>query len=564
VILVLSLTLFGTGATTIHPASGQGRPDPALTQRGLILTAGAFRWAAHASSNVWLRQTTRFQALRQTVRERAARLRGAGLPPAAGVPLSMKMFNKDPFPLPQNETTVVADPVNIARVVGGYNDYRGLLVDNFTGWTTSTDGGNSTARDGQIPPTTVLGTVVPSQGDPALGVDAAGNLFMATFHFDSDDFSPNGITIARSPAPGNPKGVFSAACGGGADPDCWPVIKVVTANTCTSSSGFFDDKPYIAADPGSFLAGGAVYVTWTRFPCSGSDLSSYIMIVKCNNALAACSPPLTLESTTGLGSNFDFVQLSHLTVGSDGNIYVTWVKHSGDDSLSEVDRIRFQAIGPLSGTSGVGILAGGPRTVATESQPIPWGTAPYPAYYRSATYPHVGVRPGGRIVVVWDRRTTADTLFDFWWFDYGAGASIAAKYSDDLGRNWSAMQTVSNALGHQDQPSVCISPTGQVVVAYYSNQNDARWSHAQDVYVSTSPNGAAPYTALRVTAESNDTEADPLLSDLFIGDYLEVTCRPGRAYVHYTANYAAKSAALLGGAFPIRQQDNFLARLSLP
>ncbi|HEV8712834.1 MAG TPA: hypothetical protein VGX03_08415, partial [Candidatus Binatia bacterium] len=83
----------------------------------------------------------------------------------------------------------------------------------------------------------------------------------------------------------------------------------------------------------------------------------------------------------------------------------------------------------------------------------------------------------------------------------------------------------------------------------------------------TSSTGAAPYTSLRVTPVSNDTEADPLLSDTFIGDYIEAACRGGLGYVHYTANYAAKQTSFFDGgsiSLNVQQQDNFLGKVTLP
>ncbi|HEV8354589.1 MAG TPA: hypothetical protein VGR24_10415 [bacterium] len=551
----------------VEPASAQGRADPALSQRGLLPSAGAFRWASRASSPVWFRQTTRFQALRQQFRRRGLGAPGiAGAPPVPSVVMSMKMFNKDTLPLPQNETTIAIDPTDGRRIVGGYNDYRGLVTDNFTGWTASRDRGSSILRDGQIPPTTVLGVLVPSQGDPVVAADQDGNFFMGSFHFDGDDFNPNGITISKSPKAGSANGVFSPACSGGADNDCWPIRKPVTQNNCTASSGFFDDKPYIAVDRSVVGIGtpGSVYVVWTRFPCASGDFSSSILIAKCRPNLAACTAPVTLETTPGTGSAFDFVQLSHIVVAPTGKVYVTWVKHDGDGPLTQTARIRYQLIYPTADPASIGTLEPR-RTVATESMPIPWGTAPYPANYRSATYPHVAVFGARRSIIVWDRRTTKDVLFDFWWFDYGTGGSIVSRTTDNDGATFSALKVISSAWGHQSQPSVCGNfDSGHVIVAYYSNENDLTWSHSQDVYVATSVTGDPPYAATRVTLVSNDTEADPLLSDFFIGDYLEVACQGDFAYVHYTANYAAKSAALLGGAFPIRQQDNFLARITLP
>lgn len=65
---------------------------------------------------------------------------------------------------------------------------------------------------------------------------------------------------------------------------------------------------------------------------------------------------------------------------------------------------------------------------------------------------------------------------------------------------------------------------------------------------------------------SNDTEADPVFGDLFIGDYIEASCAGGKAYIHYNANYTKKNSSIVGGSAnePVRQQDNFLGKVSLP
>jgi hypothetical protein len=62
----------------------------------------------------------------------------------------------------------------------------------------------------------------------------------------------------------------------------------------------------------------------------------------------------------------------------------------------------------------------------------------------------------------------------------------------------------------------------------------------------------------RVTGRSNESEADPLLGGLFIGDYIETFTHARRIWVHYNANY--RQVRLLGEGVRVNQQDNFLAR----
>ena len=74
----------------------------------------------------------------------------------------------------------------------------------------------------------------------------------------------------------------------------------------------------------------------------------------------------------------------------------------------------------------------------------------------------------------------------------------------------------------------------------------------------------------RLTTSSNESEADPILGGLFIGDYIEAVLINNRLYVHWNANY--RKVPLLGGfanqegqpVIPINQQDNYLTVTALP
>src|SRR5262249_36585584 len=155
-------------------------------------------------------------------------------------------------------------------------------------WSVSTDGGATVAKDGQLPAVTLLGVSVPSQGDPAVAVDKTGNFFLASTHFDAADNNPNGITLFRSRRAGSAVGLFSAACSGGTDPDCWDLSRVVVAEQCTSAGGGFNEKPWIAVDHSDSVAAESVYVVWTRLGCAFGDESSTVFLVKCANTLTTC------------------------------------------------------------------------------------------------------------------------------------------------------------------------------------------------------------------------------------------------------------------------------------
>jgi hypothetical protein len=492
--------------------------------------------------------------------------------PEAAVVFGQNVFNLDKTVLSQNDTTVVFDPLNPNRVVGGYHDLRAVLLTStplggdFTGWSISTNG-STPSKDGQLQSTTIAGVKVPSGAGPVLSVDSAGDFFMTSVYYNWKQptafklSGPNGIVIVRSPKAGSQQGVFSAACtGGDGNLNCWPTLKVVNGENCISAGGHFNDRPYIAADSSSSVAKGSVYVVWPKIGCATSDHSSAIVISKCTNTLSSCSTPVVLESTSGTGANIDILEIPHLTVSPvNGKVYVTWNKFFGSTAETESDTIRMAVITPSASATSLGTVS--PlHTVVTETQPIPLFAFPFPAAFRTVTYAKVGIK-GGRAVVVWDRRTTTN-LFNGYYFD----SDILARYSDNDGATFSANQLVSAAGSFQNQPSICVDPVStRVVVAYYSAQNDTVSKHRRDVYIATSPTGAAPYTPLRVTPVSNITENNPIQADTYMGDKIEAACGPKFAYVHYTANYALKNVAPFDTPnLFIPQQDNFLAKVTLP
>ncbi|CAN5784194.1 hypothetical protein BH18ACT15_BH18ACT15_06620 [soil metagenome] len=139
-------------------------------------------------------------------------------------------------------------------------------------------------------------------------------------------------------------------------------------------------------------------------------------------------------------------------------------------------------------------------------------------------------------------------------------AQIRLTYSDDLGRTWSPLRTVS-AGGDNYFPTLDTDPhTGAIVAAYYTNRLDRVFHNRQDVEMVTLGNrGNVLRRRQRMTHLSNEPEADPLLQGAFIGDYIEVSASHGVAFVHYNAN--RRHVKLLGEGVPVPQQDNYLTKL---
>lgn len=467
------------------------------------------------------------------------------------------LFNRDRLGLPQNEESVSACRANTNYVLGGTNDYRGLLdpEENFTGWHFSTNSGASVAKEGLLPPVEIEGNQVPSGGDPVDDIEGAGcDLYAASLNYDPVNFdtAPNGIGVYKS----TPQTLLSPACRDGegpSDPDCWPVRRAVATFNGVAVDGIthFLDKEWM--DVGvSGAAGRVVWVTYSDFtvdpnaPLGFSGASIYA--VRCDGDLVSCTDPILIS-----GSDAD-VQFSDVTIGPDGRVYVTWSEIQGE--LEETDQTfihKMRVAEPGSTTFGP------TRVIYAETNAIPFGGALQANDFRIATYAKndVAIVNGHpRVFVTWDACTVRlfGSICEF--------PRIKLSYSDDLGATWNGPNGISSG-GPSYFPTISVDRTSQqVAVAWFTNRFDPAFWNRQDVELTTlNPVTVQPVRSQRLTTTSNESEADPLLGGFFIGDYIEVFAHGGRAWTHYNANY--RQIQLLGLGLPVNQQDNFLARSGL-
>ena len=115
-----------------------------------------------------------------------------GRVPTADPPSGDK-FNDDEFGLPQNEEAVSVCRNQTSYILGGTNDYRGLVdaEGDLTGWHFSDNGGGSMTNEGLLPPITLSGLEErPSGGDPVTACvveDGTPNFYMASLNYDPID-----------------------------------------------------------------------------------------------------------------------------------------------------------------------------------------------------------------------------------------------------------------------------------------------------------------------------------------------------------------------------------------
>jgi hypothetical protein len=455
------------------------------------------------------------------------------------------VFNADNLGLPQNEESVNACRSNTRVVLEGTNDYRGFVdpQGNFTGWHFSLDGGRSLYKEGLLPPLRVGPKDQPSGGDPVVAIDEGScDLYMVDLNFDPADPAggeSNGIGVYKSSA------ARLASCGGGPDPSCWPQRRAAAA----SAPPHFLDKPW--GDVGlSGPAGRVLWVTYSDFLTTGPgpvDFTASIKAVRCDAQLVSCTPPIDIS-----GGDRD-VQFSDVTIGPDGSTYVTWSEIQGELEETPQTFIHKLRVAPP------GSLVFGPtRVIAAEPLAIPFGGVLHANDFRVATIQKnevamVNGRP--RIFDVWD--ACSERPLD----SICVEPVIKLTYSDDQGVTWSAPQIVSSG-GDNYFPTISSDTAGSLALAWFTNRYDPQFHNRQDVELArVDARRVRVEGRQRLTSPSNESEADPLLGGLFIGDYIEVFAHEGRAWTGYNANY--RQVPLLGSGTPLPQQDNYLTVASL-
>jgi hypothetical protein len=486
----------------------------------------------------------RLQALeRATSQSAAPSATQAALPIPGGVGVR---FNRDDFGLPQNEESITACRSNPDVVLGGTNDYRGLIDErgNLTGWHFSNNGGDSVRNEGLLPPVRIGERRAPSGGDPVVVADEECNLYAGSLNYDPEDpfNNPNGIGVYRT----TPQRL--ASCSGGTDPACWPTRRAVAVN----EPGHFLDKEWIHVGR-SGTAGRVVWIVYTDFVIDETAplgfTSASIKAVRCSADLQECTSPILISG------NDEDVQFGDVTIGPDGRTYITWSEIQGElEEQPQTFIHKLRVAQPGSTTFGP------TRTVAVEERAIPFGGFLNANDFRVATYPKNEVRMiegDPRVFVVWDAcrvRILDGTVCE--------EPLIKLKASDDFGASWSGTKIVSED-GPNYFPTISNDLNGpNVAIAYFTNRFDNRFDNRQDVeLVTLNPETLGVSQRQRLTSVSNESEADPVLGGLFIGDYIEVFALRNRALVHYNANY--RQIRVLGEGLPVPQQDNYLRRARL-
>jgi len=375
-----------------------------------------------------------------------------------------------------NEPAIAVNPANPQQLVVAWQINASAAY--------STDGGGTwTVAEGTAPKNYRV------SGDVSLAYDASGAALLCYIAFDklgtsnywAHGATRNGIFVRRSPDGGKTWDKEAAT---------------VIAHESTPNIPF-EDKPWIVADTGNGPHRGNLYVGWTQFTLSESNL----LFARSTDGGKTWSKPIQLNSVPGLPRDDNgALEGFHGVVGPDGTLYTVWdaregimmaVSHDGGLTFSK-DRLIIHAGPGYFGISGVS---------------------------RSNGFPQIGMGPrssdgqSGNLYVSWSDYTNGDV-----------DAFVAS--SADHGATWSAPVRVNNDPVHNGADHffqwMAVDPkTGAVNLVFYDRRPDNQQTR---VTLARSTDSGKSFSNYALDKEAFEAEGD------FLGDYLAITAFGNKAF----------------------------------
>jgi hypothetical protein len=335
-------------------------------------------------------------------------------------------------------------------------------------------------------------------GDVSVVYDNKGHAFICYIAFDklgthnywAHGATRNGIYVRRS-------------LDGGIT---WQPHDVAVAQHASKPAIPFEDKPYIVADDSRSPYAGILYVGWTRWTLTGSEM----MFSRSTDGAETWSRPIEIDSHPGLprddnGANEGFAG----TVGPHGTLYVVW---------SDGNHIVFT------------ISRDGGRTFTRARNII--HTAPIMFHIQGVSrangFPEIGIAPRThRLYVTWS--------------DYRYGeVDVFSSTSDDHGETWSPALKVNSDPEHDGEDHffqwLAVDPaTGDNYIMFYDRRYDPQ-NEKQIVVLARSTNGGRSFVNYAWTTKAFDADG------IFIGDYTGLAAFNGHVYGVWTVKPGSSTA----------------------
>jgi hypothetical protein len=335
-------------------------------------------------------------------------------------------------------------------------------------------------------------------GDVSVAYDNKGNAILCYIAFDklgtynywAHGATRNGIYIRRSLDGGK----------------TWerkdiPVIEEPTAPRIP-----FEDKPYLVADDSSGPYAGNLYVAWTHWTLTNSE----ILFSRSTNDGETWSKPKEIDRHPGLprddnGANEGFAGV----VGPRGVLYTVW--GDGNHIVFTLSRDGGRTFEPARN-----IIHTAPTMFHVDD------------VSRANGFPEIAIDPKtGRLYVTWS--------------DYRNGeVDVFLSNSINHGETWSPAVKVNTDPAHDGDDHyfqwLAVDPSsGEVYVVFYDRRDDPE-NRKQIVVLARSRDGGRSFANYAWTQEPFDADG------VFIGDYTGLAAYNGRVYGAWTAKPSARNA----------------------
>jgi hypothetical protein len=387
------------------------------------------------------------------------------------------IFNLTPTPGYFTEPAIAVNPYNPQQLIAVYQDNAHAAY--------SRDGGKTWQTAEGVDPKNYrvsgdVSTVFNNQGYAFICYIAFDKL--GTFNYWAHGATRNGIFVRRSPDGGK----------------TWEAEHVPVAEQPTVAGIPFEDKPYLVADNSKSKFAGTLYVGWTRWRLTDSQM----VISRSTDDGKTWSAPLEIDAHPGLprddngaAEGFDGA------VGPDGTLYAIWSQDN--DIMLVVSRD-----GGKSFSRARAIIHTAPIMFAIETLD------------RANGFPQIAVDPKSKRLYVT-------------WSDYRNGdLDVFISSSDDGGKHWTASARVNNDPVHNGAEQffqwLAVDPLdGSVNLMFYDRRQDPA-NRKQVVVLARSTDQGRTFNNYGWTDQAFEA------GGVFFGDYSGLAAYDGRVFGVWT------------------------------
>jgi hypothetical protein len=393
-----------------------------------------------------------------------------------------EVFSLTPAPGYFTEPAIAINPNNAQQVVAVFQDNAHASY--------SQDAGHSWLAAQGVEPANYR-----VSGDVSTAYDNQGHAFicymafdkLGTFNYWGHNASRSGLFVRRSLDGGK----------------TWEANHVPIIEHASDPGIPFEDKPYIVADTTKSRYAGNLYVGWTRWTLTDSE----ILLSRSTDDGQTWSKPTEIDRHPGLprddnGSAEGFAG----AVGPDGTVYAVW---SQDEDIF----LTTSRDGGKTFSRARAIVHTAPIMFALQT------------LERANGFPQIAMDPHSRRLYLT-------------WSDYRNGdLDVFISTSSDGGKKWAAPVRVNNDSVHNGADQffqwLAVDPTdGAVNVIFYDRRRDPQ-NRTQIVVLARSTDGGHNFQNYAWTSEPLEA------GGVFFGDYSGIAAYDGRVYGAWTEKPAA-------------------------